>query len=175
MKWLKENEEVLYLKQHGFVEISKKDIDHLRQVADNNPRQRARYCTHSSVDDEVHEMIIYHKKGTYVRPHKHIGKTESFHLIVGEADVVIFDEEGNVENVLSLGVFESGKSFYYRVPEAVYHSQVLREDTLFHEATKGPFDKNDNVCPSWAPAEGEPHLVKEYLKKLNLKVKRLLE
>ena len=175
MKWTKQNEEVYYPNQQNFVVITKQDIDHLRQIAYRNPGQRARYCTHTSVYDEIHEMIIYHTKGAYIRPHKHIGKTESFHLIDGEADVVIFDEEGNVENVLSLGVFESGKSFYYRVPEAVYHSQVLREDTLFHEATKGPFDKNDNVCPSWAPAEGEPHLVKEYLKKLNLKVKRLLE
>ena len=58
-----------------------------------NPRQRARYCTHSLVDDEVHEMVIYHKEGTYIRPHKHIGKTESFHLIDGEADVVFFDDE----------------------------------------------------------------------------------
>lgn len=173
MKWTKQNKEVFYPKQQDFVEIAKKDIDHLLQVARNNPRQRARYCTHTSVDDEVHEMIIYHKKGTYIRPHKHTGKTESFHLIDGEADVVIFDEEGNVENILRLGVYESGKSFYYRVPESVYHTQIFKKNTLFHEATKGPFDKNDTIFPSWAPAEDENDLVNEYVKKLNLQLQAL--
>jgi len=172
MKWIKQNEEVFYPK-HDFVVIAKKDIDRLFQVALRNPRQRARYCTHTSVDDEVHEMIIYHTKGTYIRPHKHIGKIESFHLIDGEADVVIFDEEGNIENVLSLGVYESGKCFYYRVLESVYHTQIFKKSTVFHEATRGPFDKNDTIFPSWSPAEDESGLVNEYVKKLNLQLQTL--
>ena len=175
MKWVKQNEEVLYPKQNDFVVINKQDIDHLRQVAYSNPRQRARYCTHTSVDDEVHEMIIYHKKGTYIRPHKHMEKTESFHIIDGDANVVLFDEEGNVNTVRSMGVYESGKSFYYRIPESVFHMQILKKNTLFHEATKGPFDKNDTVFPSWAPPEGEQRLVNEYLKKINLQIKQLLQ
>jgi cupin fold WbuC family metalloprotein len=170
MKWTKQSEDVFYPKKQEFVEIGKNDIDNLRRVACSNPRQRARYCTHTSVDDEIHEMIIYHKKGIYIRPHKHIGKTESFHLIDGEADVIIFDEGGNVETVLRLGDYESGKSFYYRVPESVYHSQIFKQNTLFHEATKGPFDKNDTVFPIWAPTEDENILVNAYLKKLNFQL-----
>lgn len=166
---------MFYPKQKDFVEIAKKDIDQLRQVAYSNPRQRARYCTHASVDDDVHEMIIYHTKGTYIRPHKHIGKTESFLLIDGEADVLIFDEEGGLTHARNLGKYESGKDLYYRIPESCYHSQIFRKDTIFHEATKGPFKKKDTVYPEWAPEEGGQRLVTDYMKKLNIQVKALLE
>ena len=112
MKWINQNEEVFYQKQRGLLLIEKKDVDYLRKVAFGNPRQRARFCTHNSIDDKVHEMIIFHKKGTYVRPHKHVLKTESFHLVDGEADVLIFDEEGKLTHVQNLGKYESGKCFY---------------------------------------------------------------
>ena len=91
MNWKKQNDEVLYSKKKGLLCIGKKDVDYLKKIASNNPRNRARFCAHSSIDDEVHEMIIFHKKGTYVRPHKHLFKTESFQLIEGEADALIFD------------------------------------------------------------------------------------
>ena len=171
MKWVKENEEVFYPKQMDFVEIDKLDIDYLIKASQNNIRNRARYCTHSSAEDVVHEMIIYHKKGTYVRPHKHIGKTESFHLLDGEADVLIFDEEGGLINVRNLGKYESGKSFYYRIPESCYHSQIFRKDTVFHEVTMGPFDSNDSVKANWAPDEKETALVKMYIDEITQKIK----
>ena len=174
MKWVKKNEEVFYPKQTDIIEVAKQDIDYLIQEAQKNIRKRARYCTHSSAEDDVHEMIIYHKKGTYIRPHKHIGKTESFHLIDGETDVVFFDDEGKIEHVLSLGVYASGKPFYYRIPESVYHSQIFRKNTLFHEVTKGPFEKDETVFPRWAPEEDKHSLVNEYMKKLNLQVQALL-
>ena len=89
MKWVKENEEVFYPKRTEIIEVAKQDIDYLIQAGQNNTRNRARYCTHSSAEDDVHEMIIYIKKDTYIRPHKHIGKTESFLLIDGEVCPIV--------------------------------------------------------------------------------------
>ena len=171
MKWIKKNDEVFYPKQTGFMEVAKLDIDFLIQVAQINHRQRARYCTHRSVDDEVHEMVIYHKEGTYIRPHKHIGKTESFLLIDGEADVLIFDDEGDLMHVRRIGKYESGKSFYYRIPESCYHAQIFRKDTVFHEVTKGPFDRNDTVKASWAPNEKETAMVEKYMDEISESIK----
>ena len=145
MKWDKISEEVFYPRQNKFVEISKQDIDLLVKAAEENPRERARYCTHSSPEDDVHEMVIYHKKGTYINPHKHLGKTESFLLISGEADVLIFDEDGNLLKARNIGKYETGKDYYYRIPESCYHSQIFRKDTIFHEATKGPFEKKSTI------------------------------
>ena len=165
MKWDKISEEVFYPRQNKFVEISKQDIDLLVKAAEENPRERARYCTHSSTEDDVHEMVIYHKKGTYIRPHKHLGKTESFLLISGEADVLIFDEDGNLLKARNMGKYETGKDYYYRIPESCYHAQIFRKDTVFHEATKGPFEKKSTVYPEWAPDETKHCSVKDYMKK----------
>ena len=173
MKWIKQNDEVFYPKQTDIIEVAKQDIDYLIQAGQNNTRNRARYCTHSSAEDDVHEMIIYIKKDTYIRPHKHIGKTESFHLLDGEADVLIFDEEGGLINVRNLGKYESGKSFYYRIPESCYHTQIFRKDTVFHEVTMGPFDSNDTVKASWAPDEKETALVKMYIDEITQKIKSI--
>ena len=173
MKWNKKSDEVFYPKQTDFIDLDKKDIDYLIKEAQKNIRKRTRYCTHNSAEDDVHEMIIYHKEGTYVRPHKHIGKTESFHLLDGEADVLIFNEEGGLINVRNLGKYESGKSFYYRIPESCYHTQIFRKDTVFHEVTMGPFDSNDTVKASWAPDEKETAMVKIYIDEITHKIKSI--
>ena len=47
-------------------------------------------------------MFIFHRKGTYVRHHKHLSKAESFHLVEGEADILLFDEQGNLNKVINL-------------------------------------------------------------------------
>ena len=44
--------------------------------------------------ERIHEMIVFHKKGSYVRPHKHLNKLESFFIISGEVTLVIFDKKG---------------------------------------------------------------------------------
>ena len=170
MKWVKQNSEVLYPNEGDILGIAKSDIVDLLQVASENDRQRARYCAHGSIEDAVHEMFIYHRKGAYIRPHKHLGKAESFHLIEGEAYVVFFDEKGNIVNVLSLGSYESGKTFYYRLPGSVYHTQIFSEDTVFHETTRGPLEKQNTIFPEWAPPEEEDALVCEYVKKLKLQL-----
>ena len=174
MKWDKKSDEVFYPKQTDIIEVAKQDIDYLIQEAQKNIRKRARYCTHSSAEDDVHEMIIYHKKGTYVRPHKHIGKTESFLLIDGEADILIFNKKGKLIHARNMGKYETGKDYYYRIPESCYHSQIFRKDTIFHEAKTGPFEKKSTIFPNWAPDEDEHFLVNDYLKKLDIQLKALL-
>src|SRR5580704_9266068 len=93
-----ESAEVLYADER-IVTIDAADIADLAGAAAVNPRRRIRVCAHRSVDDRLHEMVIVHTKDTYVRPHKHLGKAESFHVIEGEVDVVVFDEHGAVDEV----------------------------------------------------------------------------
>ena len=117
----KENDEVLYPKER-IVTVAAPDLDALKQMAKLNPRHRIRICSHQTAKDEIHEMIIYHPKGTYVQPHKHIGKDESFHLICGEIDCVIFDNQSNVKKAIPMGDYSSGKTFYYRIPSNTYRT-----------------------------------------------------
>ena len=114
----KESNEVLYPNE-DIVTLSTSGLDELKRRALLNPSRRIRLCTHHSVEDVVHEMIIFHPQGTYVRPHKHRGKDESLHLICGKIDCIIFDNDGNVINVLPIGEYSSGETFFYRIPSQV--------------------------------------------------------
>ena len=57
-----------------------------------------------------------------------------------------------VTQKIELGNYISGKEFYYRMSSNTYHMLLVRSETfVFHEATEGPFIKNDTIFPEWAP------------------------
>jgi cupin fold WbuC family metalloprotein len=116
-------------------------------------------------------MLIVHEHGAYVRPHKHLGKTESAHVIEGLADVVVFDDHGEVSDVFSLGDYSSGLSFYYRMATPTYHMLIIRSDVLvFHEITNGPFDRAKTVFAPWAPDDGDTDLIASFLAELDHRI-----
>jgi hypothetical protein len=53
-------------------------IAELKRIAAKNPRLRSRLCTHPDPSSPLHEMLIVHHRDAYIRPHKHLGKPESF-------------------------------------------------------------------------------------------------
>ena len=77
-------------------------IAELKRIAAGNPRLRSRLCTHPDPSSGLHEMLIVHHREAYVRPHKHLGKPESFHVIEGTAQVVIFEDDGRIREVLEM-------------------------------------------------------------------------
>lgn len=138
------------------VEIDADDIAEMKRRAATTPRRRLRICAHPADTAALHEMLIVHARGAYVRPHKHIGKSESVHVIEGEADLFLFDEQGAVTNRIALGPYDSERRFYYRIDEPLYHTLVIRSDHfVMHEVTNGPFDRAQTVFPAWAPEEGD--------------------
>ena len=128
------------------------DIDLFKNLSSHNQRKRIRLCAHVEANDLLHEMLIVHERGVYVRPHKHPGKTESAHIIEGLVDVVVFDDAGQITSVIRMGDYTSGKTFYYRMATPVFHTLIIRSDVLvFHETTNGPFDRRDTIFAPWAP------------------------
>ena len=168
----KESDEVLYTKE-SIIKITAQDLVELKQMARLNPRQRIRICSHLNINDKIHEMIIYHPKGTYVPPHKHLGKDESFHLISGEIDCVIFNNQGDVIKVFPMGDYSSGKTFYYRIPADTFHTQIFKKDTFFHEVAEGPFNREDTITANWAPNEKETAMVKKYIAEISINVESI--
>lgn len=129
----------------------------LQRGAASNERRRMRLCAHAAVDDPLHEMVIALAKDTYIRPHMHPGKSESMHVIEGEADLVTFDEIGEVSGVIHLGSYGSGRIFFTRMARPQYHMLVVRSDVLVvHETTNGPFSPSDTVFAPWAPDGADP-------------------
>ena len=99
MRINKINDEVPVADQ-PILRLSGTDIASLKHQALANTRRRIRICTHPDRSDRLHEMLIVHTRGTYVRPHKHLNKSESVHIIEGEVDVVVLDEAGGVRDVV---------------------------------------------------------------------------
>ncbi len=155
MKFKVINKEVLYALD-AFTNVDGGDIELLKDKASKNPRKRIRFCAHKDTNDTLHEMLIIHSKGAYVRPHKHLNKSESFHIIEGKLKVVVFDEEGGVVESINMGEYSTGDVFYYRLSENCFHTVVPISDiVVFHETTNGPFEREDIIFAPWAPKEDE--------------------
>lgn len=160
------NEEVFFAEEK-IVKVGPADIKFLKERAGRNRRKRARLCAHRNIDDALHEMLIVHKKGAYIRPHKHLNKIESFHVIEGIGKVIVFDELGNITEIIQVQNSSSQAVFYYRISDASYHTLLISSDFLvFHETTNGPFKKDDTIFAPWAPDEDNSIAVKKYIEKL---------
>ncbi len=152
-KWQEVSPDVFYTGR-SLVPVSAEDLQWLQDRARVSPRGRARLCAHPDPGDAVHEMLICLARTSYVRPHRH-RRSESAHIIRGAGDLVLFDEQGNVAEVLALGDWSTGKPFFVRIAEPVYHTYLLSTEYLtFHETTPGPLDRGLTEFAPWAPAEG---------------------
>ena len=171
MNYRYQNPEVLYSKG-SIAKVKQSDIDNFKQLASRNPRRRVRLCAHGNSNDSLHEMLIVHERSAYVRPHKHPGKTESTHIIEGVVDIVVFDDNGQIERVIHMGSYDSGRIFYCRMAVPAFHTLIIRSDVLvFHETTNGPFDRKDTVFAPWAPEDGDLSFVSTYMDDLENRVR----
>lgn len=161
-----QNPEVYY-SDDALVTADDATIAELKRIAAANPRLRSRLCTHPDPSSGLHEMLIVHHREAYVRPHKHFGKPESFHLIEGTARVVIFEDDGQIRDVLEMAPYGQGKLCYYRMPDEVFHTILITSEWLvFHETTAGPFDPSRTAFPDWAPDGSDAEVVKSYVTKM---------
>src|SRR5689334_9781804 len=108
--------------QEEIFSVAQSQVETLKQQSLLAPRQVMRICLHSSPKAALHEMLIVHQQSAYVRPHKHLNKSESFHVIEGELDVFIFDDNGQVIKRLSMGEYRSNKLFCYRLSVPLFHT-----------------------------------------------------
>lgn len=154
MKFRQVSPEV-FVATEGVLSVSRTDLADLRAQALANPSRKARICAHPSVTDTLHEMLIVHVRGAYVRPHKHPRKSESFHMIEGQLDIVLFDDAGHVERLIPLAAEGEG-SLFYRLSDCRFHTVIPRSEVVvFHEVTNGPFDRSETVFAEWAPADDD--------------------
>lgn len=158
--------EVFYA-QGGVVCVGPKELDYLKAVALENPRKRCRICAHPSAEDQLHEMLIVHMGGLYVRPHRHPGKSESFHIIEGCLTVVLFDDAGQEVARVPMGPVSSGRTCFYRLQDCLYHTVLLEDEiVVFHEVTNGPFVLGETEFAPWAPADDDDVGQAEFMLKM---------
>ena len=150
------------------------DIDTLKAALAASPRGRVRINLHPDGDDDLHEMIIAIDSRSYIRPHKHPGKSEAFHLISGTVDIVVFDDRGEITSIVPLSTERPGGAFYYRMSKPFFHTLLIRSDVLVvHEITNGPFVKGGSVVADFAPDESDATAGARYCADLRQRVSAL--
>jgi cupin fold WbuC family metalloprotein len=156
MKWRKVGPDVFYCDASPVL-ATEADMQFLEGEAQASTRGRARLCAHPSPDNGLHEMLICLARKGYVRPHRHY-RPESALVLRGACDLVVFDEQGGILNVLPLSDPRRGAAFFVRLDEPVYHTYLLRTEFLiFLETTPGPLDRRLTEYAPWAPAEDVPN------------------
>jgi len=154
----------VYFSEEAVLRVDGAAIEALKAAALANPSGKARLCAHHGPEESLHEMIIVHGARTYVRPHKHLGRTESFHIIEGNCDVLLFDDGGAIVEVVEMGPFGSGRVGYYRLADPCFHALLVRsEQVVFHETTQGPFRPEDAAFAAWAPDLADSAAVERFM------------
>ena len=162
----KKKKDVIYFR-NLLIKINKNDLNLLKNFSKNNKDKKSRYCIHKSKKSKLHEMIIYHKRGYYIRPHSHPYSPESMHLIKGKVDIVIFDKKQKVSDIIKMGNYESGKIFYYRMNKELTHTLVIKSPyVIFHETSLGPFKKKNSKFASWSPIKRNSIFLKDLKSKI---------
>jgi cupin fold WbuC family metalloprotein len=142
----------IFYTDRSFVFLDPSAISFLKIEAKAHTMGRARICAHPNANAEQHDMLIVSHRDTYVAPHRHLSKSESFLIIEGRALVLLFSEDGKDIDKLPMGAADTSRPFYYRMPSRQYHSMSIETEFLvFTESTKGPFRPEDMENAPWAP------------------------
>lgn len=156
--------EGIYYSRHAIPLVDETVINVLKDAARTNSRRRARFCAHPSADAEQHDMLIVSHRETYVAPHRHFGKSESFLILEGVVTIMLFDEQGGLQKTIEMGPAASGKPFFYRMPPGQFHSlSIASELLIFVESTKGPFRAGESENAPWAPGPNDAADGKAYI------------
>ena len=140
-------------------------IDKVTEQARTSPRLRMNYNFHPELGDPVQRLLNALEPWTYIRPHKHITKEESFVLLRGRVLAVVFNTDGTIRDhaVLSAASGILGVEF----EENCYHMLTsLETGSAVYEIKEGPFvPHTEGSSAPWAPKEGSPE-AKDFLKRV---------
>jgi len=127
-------------------------IERVKEAARAEPLRRARLNLHHSEEDLVQEMLIAFCGDSLNPPHRHLGKSESLHVVQGRALIVFFDENGATQRQIVIGGVGTGFPALYRLAGPQWHTVIPLDDmVVIHEVSTGPFRRGQEPPPSWAP------------------------
>jgi cupin fold WbuC family metalloprotein len=159
----------------GVVSVSRADLEYMRSEANRTVNKRICLCVHQSDKDQLHEMFGVYTHKTFFGDKLHFGKDKSLHILEGEADLIIFDEVGNIRDLVQLGDRTKDKNIFVRVPQGVTYSLIVRSEYLIvHEATSGPFNREETLWADWSPLDSELPALKVHQQHLEMRLARFL-
>jgi len=131
--------ELVYVPECEVTALSSTVLKELRNQASQTSEKKSRILLHGNPDNELHEMVITHSKGAYIRPHINESSAKSFLVFDGEMVVCYFDKHGTViDRFLLQGLGNEG-DFFLRFERSIFHTIVVVSETVtFLETIRGP-------------------------------------
>ena len=136
-------------------------FDKVAAVAEVSPRRRMNHNFHSGPADNPHRFLNVLLRGTYIRPHRHLAppKSESFLVLEGMAEVILFDDSGAISDRYQLGAQSpEGRLWGIDISPGLWHTILARtERVVCYEVKPGPWVAGtDKEFAEWAPPEDDP-------------------
>ncbi len=145
--------------------VSREDIVMLKRQAALSPRRQARLLLHPAPDAPLHEMLIVHSKGRYIRPHRNDRSSKTYHVVEGAMECILFEDDGAISSRHMMTDASGRGAFMLRIERPCFHTLVpLTETVTFIETILGPF--TGTTYADWAPVEAEGAESRRYFLKL---------
>lgn len=146
--------------------ITEELLDAVTSQAKENPRLRMNYNFHAEMDAPIHRLLNALEPGTYLPPHRHRDKEETYLVLRGSLLAFFYDEAGDVTEKVLLNPSE-GK-YGLEIPPCTWHSIVaLESGTVIFEIKKGPYSPlSPEDLASWAPAASDAEGAKAFMKRM---------
>ena len=147
--------------------ITEELLDMVTAQAKENPRLRMNHNFHATMDAPIHRLLNALEPGTYLPPHRHTDKEETYLVLRGSLLAFFYDEEGNVTEKVRLNPSE-GK-YGLEIPPCTWHSIIALElGTVIFEIKKGPYQPLplEDLAP-WAPLPSDGGGVEAFMKRMS--------
>ncbi|WP_291530271.1 WbuC family cupin fold metalloprotein [Bacteroides sp. UBA939] len=146
--------------------ITEELLDNVTREAQENPRLRMNYNLHESLDAPIHRLLNALEPGTYLPPHRHINKEETYLVLRGSLLAFFYDDLGNVTEKVCLD--PSAGNYGLEIPAATWHSIIVLESgTVIFEIKRGPYQSlsPEDIAP-WAPASSDLEGAAVFMKRM---------
>ncbi len=135
--------------------IVQKLLELTTQKALKSPRKRMNHNFHQP-EDVIQRFLNAIEPDSYIRPHRHINpeREEIFLVLKGKGAVVLFDDQGVVDNIYLL---DASLGFWgVDIPGGLYHAIIsIEPGSVFYEIKQGPYNPDaDKGFAPWSPEEG---------------------
>lgn len=105
--------------------------------ASNNPRKRWNYNLHHSLQEPVQRLLYALIPGTVFMIHKHINTDETYALLRGSVDLVLYSDSGKEHHRVSMSANNICGAI---APQGQFHSLEVREPSIILLVKNGPYD-----------------------------------
>lgn len=129
-------------------------LDEMTARSAASPRRRTHHNLHASPSDPVQRFVVVAHSDTYIRPHRHMTKSELCTVVRGRFEVVVFDADGIITERSIIG--EGTSNIAFELPSQTWHTLlVLTDGAAFVEIKEGPYDPATAAeFAPWSPEEG---------------------